>query len=164
LAPVARGLYQSRRYAFDIKTHVRKREKPLRFIVHPRPFDRAVRGSSVGWDCVAAINSKPPIMAVFLKKFLQVLMYYVHTIYAGDGRRDRETHRISQSFFSRKCAGLELESNGNPVFNIPKCTSGFWCPVNPANRALPSLFALANASAAPFGRMKSSGSFSKAIP
>jgi hypothetical protein len=24
-----------------------------------RPFDRAVRGSSVGWDCVSTMNSKP---------------------------------------------------------------------------------------------------------
>jgi hypothetical protein len=31
--------------------------------------DREARGSSVGWNRVAAINSKPPIMAVFLKKF-----------------------------------------------------------------------------------------------
>jgi hypothetical protein len=38
------------------------------FLVHSRTFDRALRGSSVGWDSVAAINSKPPIIAVFLRK------------------------------------------------------------------------------------------------
>ena len=40
----------------------------LLFLIYSQAFDREVRGSSVGWDFVAAINSKPPTMAVFLRK------------------------------------------------------------------------------------------------
>src|SRR5438445_8044316 len=50
------------------------------------------------------------------------------------------------------------------VHRLPPACSGFAVRPFRRNRALPSFFALTNASAAPFGRMKSSGSLSKTIP
>jgi len=49
------------------RTHDLRIMRGRSFLTHPDASDRELSGSSVGWDGVAAINSKPPVMAVFLR-------------------------------------------------------------------------------------------------